>query len=397
MTHGVVVPVFDLDMASEAMSPAIADVQRGLQLVRDNTASFTGDGDTDTLLKPFMGMFQFERIKTPYHLGHVLLLLYSPFGVVLMLLRILCSFTLAFFLPKLLSEAQMDNGSMHKLFAVVSGTIVTVQDAHLFDRQEADIIVSNHISEFDAIALRRVTPAHVLGYDFYKKMLFFRLLGDKFGLVYVPYVSRNQGGAEGRDQVREIIVQKLEKKDKPLVAFPEVLDSRDMFVALGWADWLTSYLVACRAGSRTAVWGCCSTTSSSSRWAKPCSRSRSRRPTAHLYVLLHISCWCLLVMRSSHHVLMDSMSYATFYIYTAREHQRRDQHVPGERALVLFHPLAPLHGQGAASHARGGRRRLARVRAARDAGHGPGASSTSDAVPLSRQDRVHAVQDQADQ
>lgn len=226
MTRGVVVPAFDLDMASEATSPAIADVQRGLQLLRDNTANFTGDGDTDALLRPFMSMFQFERIKTPYHLGHVLLLLYSPFGVALMLLRILCSFTLAFFLPKLLSDAQMDNGGMHKLFAVVSGTIVTVEDAHLFDRQEADIIVSNHISEFDAIALRWVTPAHVLGYDFYKKMLFFRLLGDKFGLVYVPYVSRNQGGAEGRDQVREIIVQKLEKKDKPLAAFPEVLDSR---------------------------------------------------------------------------------------------------------------------------------------------------------------------------
>ncbi|GAB9472195.1 hypothetical protein Gpo141_00009380 [Globisporangium polare] len=221
MARGVVVPALDLDMASATTSPAIADVQRGLQLLKDNTASFTGDGDTDALLQPLTSMFQFERIKTPYHLGHVLLLLYSPFGVVLMLLRILCAFTLAFFLPKLLSETQLDNGGMHKLFAVISGTIVNVQDAHLFDRKEADIIVSNHISEFDAIALRWVTPAHVLGYDFYKKMLFFRLLGDKFGLVYVPYVSRNQGGAEGRDQVREIIVQKLEKKDKPLAAFPE--------------------------------------------------------------------------------------------------------------------------------------------------------------------------------
>lgn len=244
MTRGVVVPAFDLDMASMATSQAIADVHRGLELLKNKTASITVDDNTDALLRPFLSMFQFERIKTPYHLGHVLLLLYAPFGVILLLLRVMCVFTLAFFLPKLLSEAQMDKSGMHRLFAVISGTIVTVQDAHLFVRKEADIIVANHISEFDAIALRWVTPAHVLGYDFYKKMLFFRLLGDKFGLVYVPYVSRNQGGAEGRDQVRDIIVQKLEKKDKPLAAFPEVyISSFCLCVSLvtyainfGWAE-----------------------------------------------------------------------------------------------------------------------------------------------------------------
>lgn len=223
MARGVVVPTqepYDLHMASN--SKVCADIRRGLDLIKDEKASFTLDGATDALLKPFMTMFQFERIQTPYHVGHVLLLLYAPFGILLLGVRLMCAFTLAFILPKVMSEAQLDACGMHKLFALLSGTIVSIEGRHLFEKGSAEIIVANHISEFDAIALRWVSPAYVLGYDFYKKMLFFRLLGDKFGLVYVPYTSRNQGGAQGRDQVREIIIEKLAKKDKPLAAFPEV-------------------------------------------------------------------------------------------------------------------------------------------------------------------------------
>uniref|UniRef100_K3W5A5 Phospholipid/glycerol acyltransferase domain-containing protein n=1 Tax=Globisporangium ultimum (strain ATCC 200006 / CBS 805.95 / DAOM BR144) TaxID=431595 RepID=K3W5A5_GLOUD len=222
MVRGVVVPAkeeYDLHMDSN--SSACTDVQRGLELIKDDKASFTVDGSTDALLKPFMSMFQFERIKTPYHIGHVLLLLYAPFGVILLGLRLVCAFSLAFILPKVMTESQLDACGMHKLLVVLSGTIVTVEGKHLFEKSNAEIVVVNHISEFDAIALRWIGPAYVLGYDFYKKMLFFRLLGDKFGLVYVPYASRNQGGAKGRDEVREIIIEKLSKKGKPLAAFPE--------------------------------------------------------------------------------------------------------------------------------------------------------------------------------
>lgn len=226
MARGVVAPAAktpDLSMTSD--SKVCADVRRGLDAIQrggGTTASFTLDAASDALLAPFMTMFQFERIKSPYGAAHALLLLYAPLGVVLMVLRLLLAFAIAAVVPRVMSQERLDAVGMQSFFTVLSGTIVTVKNAHLLQKHEADVLVANHISEFDAIAVSWLTPAHILGYDFYKKMLFFRLLGDKSGLVYVPYASRNQGGAEGRDQVREIIIQKLAKKDKPLAAFPEV-------------------------------------------------------------------------------------------------------------------------------------------------------------------------------
>lgn len=209
---------YDLDAASN--SQACSDIRRALDVIGDGRATVVLDVPTQQMLLPFSTMFQFERIKRPFHSGHLLLLLYTPFGLVLLFIRTFLAFFLAALLPRVLSTDQLERMGLHTLFAVLSGTIVRVQDAHLLDPL-ADIMVANHISEFDAVALRKITPAYVLGYDFYKKMLFFRLLGDAIGLIYVPYASRNQGGAEGRDQVREIIMQRLSNKDKPLAAFPE--------------------------------------------------------------------------------------------------------------------------------------------------------------------------------
>ncbi|TMW67825.1 hypothetical protein Poli38472_007497 [Pythium oligandrum] len=209
-----------LDM--DAHSAVAADIRVGLDAIGDGRVDVHLDSVTDSKLQPFSSMFQFERIKSPYHFGHVLLLLYAPIGVVLMCLRIFLAFLFALLVPRCFSEQQLDRMGMHKLTAFLSGTIVIVEDEHNFDRtQPAEIIASNHISEFDAVAVRILTPSYVLGYDFYKKMLFFKLLGDKFGLLYVPYVSRQQGGGAGRDQIREIIQEKLSRGDKPISFFPE--------------------------------------------------------------------------------------------------------------------------------------------------------------------------------
>lgn len=213
---------YKLDMDADSFV-TIDDIRQGLDCIGDGcNESLVLDAATEARLTPFASMYQFERIKSPLRWAHVLLLLYTPVGVVLMALRLLVLFLVALTLPRCLSEQQLDRLGIHQFVLFITGTIVKRVDGHLFDaKNPADIIVANHISEFDAVALRSLLPTYVLGYDFYKRMLFFRLLGDKFGLVYVPYVSRNQGGAAGRDQVREIIVDKLNKKDKPLVAFPE--------------------------------------------------------------------------------------------------------------------------------------------------------------------------------
>lgn len=214
-------PFYDLSMDSN--SKTSADIRRVLDLLMDGGTTSL-DAATERELEPFASMFQFERVKSPLRLGHVFLLLYAPFGVLLLVFRLLAVFLLALVLPTLCSEQRLHRLGVHAIFAFVTGTIVRVQDRHHLDAAtRADIIVANHISEFDALALLKgIGPGYVLGYDFYKKMLFFRLLRGVSGMVYVPYVSRRQGGAKGRDEVREIIMDKLAKKDKPLIAFPEV-------------------------------------------------------------------------------------------------------------------------------------------------------------------------------
>ncbi|KAG6603125.1 uncharacterized protein IUM83_17534 [Phytophthora cinnamomi] len=124
----------------------------------------------------------------------------------------LCCFLVALVLPRVCSKDQIDRWRLARVSVWLTGTRV---------RRVDDIIVSNDISEFDAIAMLDITPAYILGYDFYKKMLFFKLLGDKAGLVYVPYVSRQQGNGAGRDAVRQIIVELLARSNKSLAAFPE--------------------------------------------------------------------------------------------------------------------------------------------------------------------------------
>ncbi|KAE9029170.1 hypothetical protein PR003_g12293 [Phytophthora rubi] len=212
-----------LDLSMESQSPTVTGVRRGLSLLGDGKSPVTLDPPTEQQLLPFESMFQFERIKRPLGVGHLLLLLYTPFGLVLLLLRGICCFLVALILPRVCSEDQIDRWRLARVFVWLTGTRVRLEDEHLFEKGEdrAEIIVSNHISEFDAVAMLGITPAYILGYDFYKKMLFFKLLGDKAGLVYVPYVSRQQGNGAGRDAVRQIIVERLARGNKPLAAFPE--------------------------------------------------------------------------------------------------------------------------------------------------------------------------------
>ncbi|KAF4322262.1 hypothetical protein BBO99_00002294 [Phytophthora kernoviae] len=212
-----------LDLSMETMSPTATGVRRGLDLLGDGKAPVQLDSPTEQQLAPFESMFQFERIKRPFRIGHLFLLLYTPFGLLVLVLRGFCCFLMALILPRLFSEEQMDRMHLARIFVWVTGTRVVLVDEGLFEigPDRADILVANHISEFDAVAMLAITPAYILGYDFYKKMLFFRLLGDKAGLVYVPYVSRQQGNGAGRDAVREIIVDRLNRGNKPLAAFPE--------------------------------------------------------------------------------------------------------------------------------------------------------------------------------
>ncbi|EEY56158.1 uncharacterized protein PITG_08946 [Phytophthora infestans T30-4] len=212
-----------VDLESHSPTSTYEDVRRGLDLLGDGKEHVTLDASTEKQLLPFERMFQFERIKRPLSFGHLLLVLYAPFGLILLLIRGICCFLAALVVPRLFSEEQMDRLHVARLFVWLTGTRVRLVDEHFYAKGEnrAEIIVSNHISEFDAVAMLSITPAYILGYDFYKNMLFFKLLGDKPGVVYVPYVSRQQGNSAGRDAVRQIIMERLARGNKPLAAFPE--------------------------------------------------------------------------------------------------------------------------------------------------------------------------------
>ncbi|KAL3665648.1 hypothetical protein V7S43_009083 [Phytophthora oleae] len=257
-----------LDLSMDSLSPTVHG---------DGKSPVTLDPPTEQQLLPFESMFQFERIKSPLTIGHLFLLLYTPFGLLLLLIRGFCCFLVALIVPRVMTEAQMDRLHIARLFVWITGTRVHLVDEHLFEKGEnrADIIVSNHISEFDAVAMLGITPAYILGYDFYKKMLFFKLLGDKAGLVYVPYVSRQQGNGAGRDAVRQIIVERLERGNKPLAAFPEVWKEYYLYYSNREVNIIAVFREALQTGGKDY----CSITSFFSRLIRPCSLWRSELRT----------------------------------------------------------------------------------------------------------------------
>ena len=88
--------------------------------------------------------------------------------------------------------------------------------------KDSRIWVANHISEFDALAIRSLADPYILGYSFYKEMWWLQLspLG-LMNMIYVPQKSRSDGNHSGRDDINQQITKVLQKDSNFVLLFPE--------------------------------------------------------------------------------------------------------------------------------------------------------------------------------
>ena len=168
-------------------------------------------------------MLHTQRLHRPIHFGHVALLLYAPIGLLLLCLRLLL---LAIFFTCLLylKDAATISRAFMRL-SVPMGLFVTLLDPNRHWEASPPIIVCNHVSELDAIALQVLGPFETLGYDFFKSSRVFRRLAAAYGYIYVPHASRTQGNTSGRDALRTLLTDKVRAGRRPILCFPEVLSN----------------------------------------------------------------------------------------------------------------------------------------------------------------------------
>ncbi|OQR94674.1 hypothetical protein ACHHYP_00987 [Achlya hypogyna] len=166
-------------------------------------------------------MLQLRRLHSPVSFATAALVVYAPVGVALLLLRLLLLLLVAVLLPPVLTEDQLSWALV--IVSAPMGILVTLvdPDGHWDAADPPGVVVANHLSEMDGIALKVLGPLDTLGYDFFKNSFFFQLLRNKIGFIYVPHVSRTQGGAAGRDALRQLLVEKVRLRQRPILCFPE--------------------------------------------------------------------------------------------------------------------------------------------------------------------------------
>ncbi|EQC29904.1 hypothetical protein SDRG_12448 [Saprolegnia diclina VS20] len=165
-------------------------------------------------------MLHTQRLHRPIHFGHLALLLYAPLGLLLLCLRLVL---LAIFFACLLylKDAAVISRAFARL-SVPMGLFVTLLDPDRhWQPPSPPILVCNHVSELDAIALQVLGPFETLGYDFFKSSRVFRRLAAAYGYIYVPHASRTQGNTSGRDALRTLLTEKVRANRCPILCFPE--------------------------------------------------------------------------------------------------------------------------------------------------------------------------------
>jgi ancient ubiquitous protein 1 len=187
-------------------------------------SSFSGDDKNIAAAKYLDDMFSYTRIDDSNCCSYIFVLLYFPLGAMLLFIRIVvflplvclaCSIRCSpFCLPRSVHTVLM---RFH--FLVYFGVNICVTGK---PDKDARIWVANHISEFDALAIRSIADPHILGYSFYKDLWWLQLspLG-LMNMIYVPQQSRTDGNSSGRDAINQHINDLLKTESKFILLFPE--------------------------------------------------------------------------------------------------------------------------------------------------------------------------------
>ena len=195
------------------MDPAVHDPFPG--------ADFVGnDHKNIAALKLLDSMFVYTRLSVNVcSCRHILLLLYFPLGVVLLVLRIVVGFPLACLLSLLPLPRSVHTVLLRYELLILFGIYVRVKGS---PSSEARIFVPNHISEFDAVAIRCVLDPVIFAYSMYEDMWWLKCTPVHiFRMVFVPPVSRTEGNVAGRDLVAKKIDDIIQNSDQSILVFPE--------------------------------------------------------------------------------------------------------------------------------------------------------------------------------
>ena len=147
-----------------------------------------------------------RRVLRPWSWRHAVLALYFPIGVVVLVLRLVLLSVFTPFAACLPIPACLMRG----LGIFLTGMVVTVSDKRgNTAREEAPVVVMNHRSEFDPVAVRAALGRVVItGYAFYKSWWWLKLCTPFYHLFevgWIPQRSRSEGGGKGRDEVRKML------------------------------------------------------------------------------------------------------------------------------------------------------------------------------------------------
>ncbi|CAM9499143.1 unnamed protein product, partial [Ectocarpus fasciculatus] len=148
-----------------------------------------------------------------------LLLLYAPIGALIVAFRVLVGFPITCLISVLPLPRWMHTRIFRYELLLFYGIYVRVIGE---PAEGARIFTPNHISEFDAVAIRAVLDPVIFAYSIYENMWWLKCTPIHiFQMEFVPPVSRMEGNALGRDIINSKINDLLQNTSRTLLVFPE--------------------------------------------------------------------------------------------------------------------------------------------------------------------------------
>ena len=181
-------------------------------------------------------MFDYERIQTPYWTWrHLIFVAYFPLGLVVLLLRLMLIFVLFGTLPWVLSSRSFCQ-VLRLTLPWITGTWIHCRDddakqrTSSFEEKEGSLFVANHVSEFDALAIRWALDrdAQMVGYAPYRTLSWwYKFSRGKLSsaIWFLPQserqsMSRNVSRRSSSHSTKHLR-ERITSLSKPLFYFPE--------------------------------------------------------------------------------------------------------------------------------------------------------------------------------